>query len=89
MAAKRPGLQNVSQLPRELRVVLEPHADLLLRVTGVTTPMLVALGTFNDPLLNSATATTVQIADRVNDLQLFINDVALKVNEVISRLQED
>ena len=89
MAAKRPGLQTAFQLPQEIRRALEPAFDLLMRLTAVTTPTIGKLNNFDDDALDPGTATTTDIATRVNDMQVELNGVIDKVNELISRLQED
>lgn len=85
----RPGLQTVFQLPREIRSALEPVFDVVMKVTGVTTTPLKPLTKYGGVLLDPATATTVDIATRVNELQSVINTIIGKQTQVISRIQED
>lgn len=63
---RRPGIAPSDQLPEDVRAVVAPAVEILLRVTGVTLSNI-------RPLPETATLV----------------DVIRKVNEIISRLQED
>lgn len=56
---KRPGLQPLTSLPQDLRRVLEPLTDLVMRVTGVLNTKIQKL---------PATASNADVIDKVNEI---------------------
>lgn len=87
--APRPGIPPIGNLSREMREALEPITDLVSRVTGSSgIGKLVALNQFTEAYLLGA-ATLTDVINRVNQLHFEHNAAVAKINEIISRMQED
>lgn len=88
MASTRPGMPSVSPLPQDERRVMEPIVDLVGRITGATVRKIDLASEFDAAYLTGA-ATLVDVINRVNQLHFEHNAAITKINEIISRLQED
>lgn len=87
---QRPGLRVVSTEPAVVRQLLEALCDVVGRVTGSSgLPKIKLLGNTVKDDLDPTTATTAQIATRVNEIAVVVNQVVQKANEIITRIQED
>jgi hypothetical protein len=89
MSRKERSGFTLSRLPADLRNALQPLADALSRITGASDlgRMKVLTGTVQADLASTATLTDV-INARNADAEA-LRATRVKLNEVISRLQED
>jgi hypothetical protein len=90
MPRPRPGFPSASSLPAPIRGVLEPVLDILSR--AVLSSDLTQIKKITGRVatnLDPSTATTADVATRVNEIATNVQVAITKINEIITRLQEE